>query len=61
MSNDECKRLGTILDNNANYNLKIGDRAPRFNADTTFGNIKLSDYEGKWLILFSHPGDFTPV
>lgn len=61
MNNDECKKLENMLDANTNYNLKIGDRAPRFNADTTFGNIKLSDYEGKWLILFSHPGDFTPV
>ena len=25
------------------------------------GNIKLSDYKGKWLVFFSHPGDFTPV
>ena len=44
-----------------NENLRIGDKAPLFNADTSFGNIKLSDYEGKWLILFSHPGDFTPI
>lgn len=41
--------------------LHIGDIAPRFNANTTLGEIKLSDYIGKWLILFSHPGDFTPV
>ena len=32
-----------------------------FEAVTTFGNIKLEDYQGKWLVLFSHPGDFTPV
>lgn len=25
------------------------------------GNVKLSDYKGKWLVFFSHPGDFTPV
>lgn len=44
-----------------NGNVKIGEKAPEFEAQTTMGNIKLSDYQGKWLILFSHPGDFTPV
>ena len=44
-----------------NGNVKIGEFAPEFEATTTMGNIKLSDYKGKWLILFSHPGDFTPV
>ena len=42
-------------------NVKIGQKAPDFEAVTTFGNIKLEDYKGKWLVLFSHPGDFTPV
>lgn len=60
-NNYDNKRLEIILNNDNNENLRIGDKAPLFNADTTFGNIKLSDYEGKWLILFSHPGDFTPV
>ena len=32
-----------------------------FKANTTSGPIKLSDYKGKWIVLFSHPGDFTPV
>ena len=41
--------------------LGIGMKAPNFEATTTFGPVKLSDYKGKWLILFSHPGDFTPV
>ncbi|WP_082759957.1 peroxiredoxin [Abyssisolibacter fermentans] len=41
--------------------LRIGMKAPDFKAVTTFGNVKLSDYKGKWLVLFSHPGDFTPV
>jgi len=36
-------------------------QAPDFSADSTIGHIKLSDYKGKWLVLFSHPGDFTPV
>jgi peroxiredoxin 2/4 len=35
--------------------------APAFEARTTHGTRKLSDYEGKWLVLFSHPADFTPV
>ena len=40
---------------------RLNERAPEFSAKTTFGEKKLSDYEGKWLILFSHPADFTPV
>lgn len=44
-----------------NGNVKIGQKAPDFEAITTFGNIRLEDYKGKWLVLFSHPGDFTPV
>ncbi len=40
----------------------IGDDAPAFEALTTQGNIKFPDnYRGKWVILFSHPADFTPV
>ncbi len=40
----------------------IGDDAPAFEAVTTQGNIKFpEDYKGKWVILFSHPADFTPV
>lgn len=35
--------------------------APDFNAKTTHGQKSLSDYKGKWLVLFSHPADFTPV
>ena len=44
-----------------NGNVRVGQMAPDFEAITTFGNVKLSDYRGKWLVLFSHPGDFTPV
>lgn len=40
----------------------IGDKAPAFEAETTQGKIRFpEDYRGKWVILFSHPGDFTPV
>lgn len=35
--------------------------APDFSTNTTHGPRKLADYKGKWLILFSHPADFTPV
>ena len=44
-----------------NGNVKIGQIAPEFCATTTMGNISLNDYKGKWIVLFSHPGDFTPV
>lgn len=40
----------------------IGDAAPAFAAETTQGSIHFpDDYTGKWVILFSHPADFTPV
>ncbi|KAF0186654.1 MAG: peroxiredoxin [Hyphomonadaceae bacterium] len=40
---------------------RINEMAPDFNVVTTHGQRKLADYKGKWLILFSHPADFTPV
>lgn len=40
----------------------IGDKAPHFEAVTTNGPITFpEDYKGKWVVLFSHPADFTPV
>lgn len=41
--------------------LQIGDAAPNFRARTTMGDLSLSDYRGRWVLLFSHPADFTPV
>ena len=40
---------------------RINEPAPGFEARTTHGVKKLEDYRGKWLALFSHPADFTPV
>ena len=41
---------------------RIGDQAPDFKAKTTTGNIQLSDFaKDKWIVMFSHPADFTPV
>ena len=41
---------------------RIGDKAPEFKAISTQGEINFpGDYKGKWIILFSHPADFTPV
>jgi peroxiredoxin 2/4 len=51
------------MDNQEVYRMPlIGDPAPAFTAKTTQGMIDFpADYAGKWVILFSHPADFTPV
>ncbi len=41
--------------------LRIGDYAPDFAARSTCGDVQLSDFAGRWVMLFSHPADFTPV
>lgn len=40
---------------------RLNEPAPAFEAPTTHGVKTLNDYKGKWLVLFSHPADFTPV
>lgn len=40
---------------------RLNEPAPAFDALTTHGRKTLADYEGQWLVLFSHPADFTPV
>jgi peroxiredoxin 2/4 len=47
--------------NHAHTLPRLGSSAPLFEAETTHGTLKLEDYKGSWLILFSHPADFTPV
>ena len=42
--------------------LRLGDTAPNFKAVTTIGEIDFYNYtDGKWVVLFSHPADYTPV
>lgn len=55
----------TIMENQTNNTTtmpRIGDMAPDFEAVTTTGKLKFSEFnKDKWVILFSHPADFTPV
>lgn len=40
--------------------VRIGEYAPEFEAKTTMGDIQLSAYKGKWVVLFSHPRRLYP-
>lgn len=40
---------------------RLNEPAPDFTAETTHGPLTLSSLRGKWVVLFSHPADFTPV
>ncbi|HEY0084225.1 MAG TPA: redoxin domain-containing protein, partial [Pyrinomonadaceae bacterium] len=40
---------------------RINEPAPDFEAKSTQGPLKLADFKGSWVVLFSHPADFTPV
>ncbi len=40
---------------------RLGEPAPVFEAETTHGRLSLADFQGQWVVLFSHPADFTPV
>jgi len=52
----------TFITNSAGCGLCIGDQAPFFKAESTTGKINFpEDFPNKWVILFSHPADFTPV
>lgn len=54
---EEHKEAGPV----AGTVLRIGDVAPRFVARSTQGPFDLETCRGRWLILFSHPADFTPI
>ncbi|MCY0880969.1 MAG: peroxiredoxin [Firmicutes bacterium] len=51
-----------MMENETVHSLpRLMEPAPDFEAVTTFGKIHLSDYRGKWVVMYSHPADFTPV
>ncbi len=61
-SDDECDCEGECdCDDECGGFPTLGEYAPDFEALSTMGPITLSDYLGKWIVLFSHPADFTPV
>lgn len=53
--------MNIVQNNTTSTGPRMNQPAPDFNAITTHGDKKLADYQGKWLVLFSHPADFTPV
>ena len=48
-------------ESDSNAAMRLNEAAPDFEARSTLGPIRLSDYRGRWLLFFSHPADFTPV
>ena len=63
---DDIKRGNKMEEIKVNENIDrmpmIGDPAPEFRAMTTMGKVNFpQDYKGSWVVLFSHPADFTPV
>ncbi|RTZ58974.1 MAG: peroxiredoxin [Gammaproteobacteria bacterium] len=54
MNNQENMHVAQVMP-------RINEPAPAFDAVTTHGRKTNADYEGRWLVLFSHPADFTPV
>ena len=54
--------MDTIVQENGKATLpRLNQPAPLFEAETTHGTLRLEDFQGSWVILFSHPADFTPV
>lgn len=54
--------MENVIENDIVQMPRIGDQAPDFVAKTTKGDIKLSEFaKDRWLVMFSHPADFTPV
>lgn len=51
-----------MKEENSNGMPLLGDKVPEFEAQTTHGKLKFpGDYKGNWVVLFSHPADYTPV
>ena len=57
-----AQEKGTDMEQNEQRMPLIGEKAPSFEAETTQGPIRFpEDFQGKWVVFFSHPADFTPV
>lgn len=61
-NNQRSYTMENPIENTTPQMPRIGDVAPDFEAVTTKGKIRFSDYgKDKWVVMFSHPADFTPV